>query len=158
MAVEEIPISYLPVLHRMVSRSELLFCSLSLSVVYLSVKPKSTWQLLRPHFETLVSSFVFPQMSFTPAKQELWENDPVDYVRISVGRSSPSSLTLCRFYDVTPSDEYENFASPVSAATSFLLSLASSRTKVTFMPILTFINSVLRSYVSPYLLMFLPLL
>jgi len=44
-------------------------------------------------------------------------------------------------------DEYENFASPVSTATSFLMSLASNRTKVTFMPILSFINTVLRSYV-----------
>jgi hypothetical protein len=51
------------------------------------VKPKSTWQLLRPHFETLISSFVFPQLSFTPAKQEVWETDPVDYIRVSVGQS-----------------------------------------------------------------------
>jgi hypothetical protein len=89
MAVEEIPIPHLPVLYRMVSRLELLFDTLPLSIIYFSVKPKSTWQLLRPHFETLVSSFVFPQMSFTPAKQELWETDPVDYVRISVGQYSP---------------------------------------------------------------------
>ena len=73
----------------MVRRSELVFDTLPLSIIYSSVKPKSTWQLLRPHFETLVSSFVFPQMSFTPTKQELWETDPVDYVRISVGKYSP---------------------------------------------------------------------
>lgn len=46
-----------------------------------------------------------------------------------------------------PIDEYEDFAAPVSAATSFLFSLASSRTKTTFMPILQFINSVLDSWV-----------
>ncbi len=50
-----------------------------------SVKPKSTWKLLKPHFESLVSSFVFPQLSFTAAKEELWTNDPVDFVRTSVG-------------------------------------------------------------------------
>ena len=44
--------------------------------------------MLKPHFETLVSTFVFPQMSFNPIKQELWETDPVDYVRISVGMLS----------------------------------------------------------------------
>ena len=43
-------------------------------------------------------------------------------------------------------DEYENFNSPVSAATSFLFSLASNRTKSTFLPILAFINRVLQSY------------
>ncbi|KAJ6583909.1 armadillo-type protein [Mycena vulgaris] len=90
------------------------------------IKPKSTWTLLKPHVQTLVESFVFPQLSFNAGKQNLWENDPVDYVRISV-------------------DEYESFATPVSAATTFLFSLASNRTKTTFMPILGFINSVLRS-------------
>lgn len=90
------------------------------------VKPKSTWALLKPHFENLVSSFIFPHLCFTPNKQELWASDPVDYVRTSV-------------------DEYENYNSPVSAATSFLFSLASNRTKTTFMPILGFINNILRS-------------
>ncbi|KAK0187704.1 armadillo-type protein [Armillaria mellea] len=93
------------------------------------VKPKSTWTLLKPHFETLVSSFVFPQLSFNTTKQNLWESDPVDYVRISV-------------------DEYESFATPVSAATTFLFGLATNRTKTTFLPILTFINSVLQSNAS----------
>ncbi|KAJ8518430.1 hypothetical protein ONZ45_g4489 [Pleurotus djamor] len=90
------------------------------------VKPMSTWKLLKPHFEKLVSSFVFPQLSFTAAKQERWQNDPVDYVRTSV-------------------DEYENYATPISSATTFLLSIASNRTKSTLMPILAFINSVLNS-------------
>ncbi|KAF9465308.1 armadillo-type protein [Collybia nuda] len=90
------------------------------------IKPKSTWTLLKPNFETLVSSFVFPQLSFNATKQALWESDPVDYIRIAV-------------------DEYENYATPVSAATTFLFSLASNRTKATFMPILGFINQVLRS-------------
>ncbi|KAI3621267.1 nonsense-mediated mrna decay protein [Moniliophthora roreri] len=91
-----------------------------------SVKPKSTWSLLKPHFETLVSSFAFPHLCFTPSKQTLWQSDPVDYVRISV-------------------DEYESYATPVSAATSFLFALAGNRTKTAFMPILGFINTVLRS-------------
>jgi hypothetical protein len=49
------------------------------------VKPKSTWTLLKPHVENLVSSFIFPHLCFTPAKQELWVSDPADYVRTSVG-------------------------------------------------------------------------
>ncbi|EIN12803.1 ARM repeat-containing protein [Punctularia strigosozonata HHB-11173 SS5] len=90
------------------------------------VKPKSTWVLLKPHFETLVSSFVFPLLCFNSSKQELWDTDPVDYIRVSV-------------------DEYETYTTPVSAATTFLFALASSRTKATFESILTFIYSVLRS-------------
>lgn len=52
-----------------------------------SVKPKSTWAQLKPHFETLVSSFVFPQLTFNDQRRQLWEEDPVDYVRMSVGQS-----------------------------------------------------------------------
>jgi importin-7 len=50
------------------------------------VKPKSTWGLLKPHVENLVSSFIFPHLCFTPAKQDLWASDPADYVRTSVGK------------------------------------------------------------------------
>ncbi|KAH9028652.1 ARM repeat-containing protein [Lactarius hengduanensis] len=88
------------------------------------VKPQSTWALLKPHFESLVSNFVFPNLSFTPARQELWQSDPIDYTRTSI-------------------DEYENYSSPVAAATTFLCRLVSSRTKATFLPILGFVNSVL---------------
>ncbi|KAH7924546.1 ARM repeat-containing protein [Leucogyrophana mollusca] len=90
------------------------------------IKPKSTWFLLKPHVDNLVASFAFPQLSFNASKQHLWESDPVEYVRAAV-------------------DEYENFSSPVAGATSFLLSLSSNRTKTAFLPILTFINTVLRS-------------
>ncbi|TFK27591.1 ARM repeat-containing protein [Coprinopsis marcescibilis] len=90
------------------------------------IKPKSTWAQLKPHFETLVSTFVFNQLTFNEARKELWETDPVDYVRVSV-------------------DEYESYATPVSSATTFLLALATNRTKITFMPILGFINNILRS-------------
>ncbi|KAH7915448.1 armadillo-type protein [Hygrophoropsis aurantiaca] len=90
------------------------------------IKPKTTWFLLKPHVDNLVASFAFPQLCFTASKQQLWESDPVEYVRAAV-------------------DEYENFSSPVSGATSFLLSLASNRTKTAFLPILNFVNTVLRS-------------
>ncbi|KAJ7622676.1 armadillo-type protein [Mycena polygramma] len=69
---------------------------------------------------------MFPQLRFNVGRQALWEGDPVPYAGVSV-------------------DEYESFATPVSAATSFLFSLASNRTKTMFMPILGFIDGVLRS-------------
>ncbi|KAF9481128.1 ARM repeat-containing protein [Pholiota conissans] len=94
------------------------------------VKPKSTWVQLKPHFDSLVSSFVFPQLSFNQSRRELWDSDPIDYVRVSV-------------------DEYETFTTPVAAATTFLLSLAGNRTKVTFLPILGFINTILRERRAP---------
>ncbi|KAK2463383.1 hypothetical protein APHAL10511_004609 [Amanita phalloides] len=90
------------------------------------IKPKSTWTLLKPHVQNLISTFVFPQLAFSDSKQASWESDPVEYLRASI-------------------DEYESFNSPVSAATTFLYSLATNRTKATFLPTLTFINNVLGS-------------
>ncbi|KAH7097641.1 ARM repeat-containing protein [Auriculariales sp. MPI-PUGE-AT-0066] len=95
-----------------------------------SVKPKTTWELVKPHFETLVSRFVFPHMCFTQQHRELWESDPVEYARMSI-------------------DEYEEYSSPVSGSTFFLLSLVKSRPKATFLPILNFVNSVLNGQSSP---------
>lgn len=50
---------------------------------------------------------------------------------------------------ITLIDEYESYATPVSAATSFLFALAGNRTKTAFMPILSFINTILRSNAAP---------
>ncbi|KIK50551.1 hypothetical protein GYMLUDRAFT_78463 [Collybiopsis luxurians FD-317 M1] len=86
------------------------------------VKPKSTWMLLKPHFETFVATFAFPHLCFTPTKQALWEGDLADDIRVSVG----------------------DYATPVSAATTFLFSLAGNRTKTTFMLILGFVYNILR--------------
>ncbi|KAG6330261.1 hypothetical protein ID866_8829 [Astraeus odoratus] len=78
----------------------------------------------------LVSRVVYPQLCFNASKQHLWTSDPVEYVRASV-------------------DECENFSSPVSAATSFIISLASNRTKTAFRPMLDFVNNVLSSNPPP---------
>ena len=89
-----------------------------------SVKPNSTWTLLKPHFETLVSRFAFPHLAFTEHKQSLWDLDPVDFIR-------------------TSTDAWEAYSSPVAAATAFVLQLVQSRSKTAFLPILNFVNQVL---------------
>ncbi|GJJ15816.1 hypothetical protein Clacol_010094 [Clathrus columnatus] len=94
------------------------------------VKPKSTWALLKDHFERLVSACVFPQLCFNDSRKETWESDAVDFVR-------------------TASDEYEDYNSPVSSSCNFLMSLARNRTKTAFLPTLTFINNVLRGNAPP---------
>lgn len=86
MAVQEVPVPNHDIYDRVVRLKNYALISVSVNILSThSVKPKSTWALLKPHYESLVSSYVFPQMSYTPAKQELWESDPVDYVRTTVG-------------------------------------------------------------------------
>lgn len=94
------------------------------------VKPKTTWHLLKPHFETLVSSFAFPQLCFTTEKQELWRDDSNEYLRRTF-------------------EEYDDYHSGVSTATSFLLTLAKTRTSATFIPTLTFVQNLLAAESTP---------
>ncbi|RUP50513.1 armadillo-type protein, partial [Jimgerdemannia flammicorona] len=92
-----------------------------------SVKHKTTWQILKPHTETLVSHFIFPQLCFSQEDEELWIEDPVEYVHKKV-------------------DPLEDFHSPVTNAINFLIDLARDRKKHTFMGILGFANNILSKY------------
>lgn len=66
-----------------------------------------------------------------------------------INRCLVAIFSLRRFLLLTsclPLDEYENYSSPVAAATTFLCRLVSSRTKATFLPILGFVNTVLDAH------------
>lgn len=91
------------------------------------VKNKTTWQLLKPHVETLVAHFIFPQLCFSEEDQELWDEDPVEFVHKKV-------------------DPLEDFHSPQTNAMNFLIDLARDRKKYTFMGILNFVNGILNKY------------
>lgn len=86
--------------------------------------------MLKPHAQTLVSRLVFPQLRFNEDKADMFEHDPVEYVRQT-------------------NDEFEDYASPRSAAVNFLITLATTRSKSEFMGILEFVNQVLRDSPSP---------
>ncbi|KAF8746692.1 ARM repeat-containing protein, partial [Rhizoctonia solani] len=93
-----------------------------------SAKAKTTWQVLKPHIQGLVSSFVFPLLVFTDDKAEAWAADPVEYVRFDIA-------------------EFEDYGTPFGMATVFIQSLATTRTKASFGPMLNFIQSILGKYV-----------
>ncbi|KAG0692190.1 actin-domain-containing protein [Suillus ampliporus] len=65
------------------------------------IKLKSMWILLKPHVDSLVANFAFPQLTFNASKQTMWETNPIEYIRASV-------------------DGYENFSSPESLTGSAL--------------------------------------
>ncbi|KAJ2160790.1 Nonsense-mediated mRNA decay protein 5 [Coemansia sp. RSA 552] len=91
------------------------------------VKEKSAWKLLKPHVEGIVEHFIFPQMCFTQEDQELWEDNPPEYVSKRI-------------------DPIDDFGSAASAVTNLLVDLAFDRKKTTLSPILVFINNVLNRY------------
>ncbi|KAJ1877100.1 Nonsense-mediated mRNA decay protein 5, partial [Kickxella alabastrina] len=69
------------------------------------VKEKSAWKLLKPHVEGIVSHFIFPQLCFSESDQELWEDNPVEYVQKRV-------------------DPLDDFGSANLAASNLLIDLA----------------------------------
>ncbi|CAE7142104.1 unnamed protein product, partial [Rhizoctonia solani] len=88
-----------------------------------SAKAKTTWQVLKPHIQGLVSSFVFPLLVFTNDKAEAWASDPAEYVRFDIA-------------------EFEDYGTPFGVATVFIQGLATTRTKASFGPMLNFIQSI----------------
>ncbi|KAI8325447.1 ARM repeat-containing protein [Martensiomyces pterosporus] len=91
------------------------------------VKEKSAWKLLKPHVESIVSHYIFPQMCFAESDQELWEDNPVEYVQKKI-------------------DPIDDFGSASLAASNLLIDFAVDRKKATLSTILGFINSVLATY------------
>lgn len=89
------------------------------------VKPKATWAFLKPHVDTLVSTFIFPELKFNQDLREMWQSDTLEYIRRSV--------------------ELDDSAVPSAASTSFVLQLAQNRGKSTFMMLLKLVNDVLSS-------------
>ncbi|KAG0224632.1 armadillo-type protein [Mortierella sp. GBAus27b] len=90
------------------------------------IRPKNIWALMKPHSETLIMHFIFPQLCFTAADEALWLDDPVEYVHSKV-------------------DKFEDFTSPSAAAISFLGTMSRYRQNA-FMQTLALANTILQKY------------
>ncbi|KAL7049000.1 hypothetical protein ACKWTF_003564 [Chironomus riparius] len=73
-----------------------------------SVSHAHSWKIIKPHAIALIQDVIFPLMSFSEADQEMWEMDPVEYIR--------------QKFDV-----FDDISSPVPAAESLLHSLCKTR-------------------------------
>ncbi|KAI8909993.1 armadillo-type protein [Powellomyces hirtus] len=92
------------------------------------VKPKVTWNIIKPHLEAIIMHFIFPQLCFSQEDQEQWEDDPLEYVHKKID------------------NPLEDFRSPVHAAETLVFSIAKLRSKQTFQPIMNLVNSVITKY------------
>ncbi|KAL9107715.1 MAG: hypothetical protein Q9227_007430 [Pyrenula ochraceoflavens] len=102
--------------------------SLSYTLIYLEecVKPKSIWDHLKPHMETLISHVIFPILCQSDEDIELFEADPPEYLHRKL-------------------NFYEDVSAPDMAATNFLVALTKNRKKQTF-GILAFVNTIVNRY------------
>ncbi|KAJ3125214.1 hypothetical protein HK098_000525 [Nowakowskiella sp. JEL0407] len=88
---------------------------------------KSTWTVIRPQLQNIITYFIFPTLLVTETDMDLWEDAPVEYV-----------VQKNAFFDPTPS----------SAAGELLHNLIKKRKAASFEPIMQFINHVLADYQS----------
>lgn len=104
--------------------------SLSYTLSFLDecVKPKSMWNHLKPHLDSLISHVFFPVLCQSDEDLELFDSDPSEYLHRKL-------------------NFYEEVTAPDVAATNFLVSLTKSRKKQTF-TILNFVNGIVNTYES----------
>ncbi|KAL2914370.1 Nonsense-mediated mRNA decay protein 5 [Polyrhizophydium stewartii] len=93
-----------------------------------SIRKKSTWNMLKPHIPNIITHFIFPLMCFSTQDEELWHDNPVEYIHKKVD---------------PPMDDYK---SPVVAACQLLVAMNKDRFKDAFVPTITIVNQLLSSY------------
>jgi hypothetical protein len=87
------------------------------------VVEKSTWTLLKPYYETLISHLIYPLLCPSNDVLELFETDPHEYIQLNF-------------------DIIDEFDSPDIAALGLLVTFVYKK-KTTLEPIMTFINNQL---------------
>ncbi|KAF3484232.1 karyopherin [Arthroderma uncinatum] len=125
----EILNGYLQEIDKWVSKGQWLSKpSLSYTLIFLQecIKPKVTWEILKPHMENLLAHFIFPILCLSDDDIEMFEADPSEYLHRKL-------------------NVYEEVTVPGVAATNFLVSLTKTRKKQTF-SILTFVNGIVSKY------------
>ncbi|XP_066556946.1 importin-7 isoform X1 [Amia ocellicauda] len=70
-----------------------------------------TWKNLKPHIQGIIQDVVFPLMCYTDTDEELWQEDPYEYIRMKF-------------------DVFEDFISPTTAAQTLLFTACSKRKEV----------------------------
>jgi len=102
--------------------------SLSYTLIFLEecVKPKSMWDNLKPHMDSLIRHLIFPVLCQSDEDLELFTEDPPEYLHRKL-------------------NFYEEISAPDMAATNFLIALTKSRKQQTYV-ILSYVNEVVTRY------------
>ena len=104
--------------------------SLSYTLIFLEecIKPKSMWEKLKPHMDSLIAHLLFPVLCQSDEDIELFTDDPPEYLHRKL-------------------NFYEEVSAPDMAASNFLIALTKSRKQQTFV-ILSYVNQIVTKYES----------
>ncbi|XP_043287357.1 importin-7 [Venturia canescens] len=80
----------------------------SINYINQGVSHAFSWKFLKPHMFEIIRDVLFPILSYSAADEELWNNDPHEYIRVKF-------------------DIFEDFVSPVTAAQTLLHSACKKR-------------------------------
>ena len=50
-----------------------------------SVSHSLSWKEMKPHIPAIVQEIIFPLMCHSDEDEELWQSDPVEYIRVKYG-------------------------------------------------------------------------
>ncbi|XP_058126531.1 importin-7 [Anopheles ziemanni] len=80
----------------------------TLDYIKTAVSHAYSWKMLKPHIIEIIRDVIFPLMSYTDADEELWDSDPIEYIR--------------KKFDV-----FDDFVSPVQSAEMLLHNCCKTR-------------------------------
>lgn len=49
------------------------------------VNHAASWKVIKPHMNAIISEALFPMLCHSDDDQELWEADPIEYIRTKYG-------------------------------------------------------------------------
>ncbi|CAH1785309.1 unnamed protein product [Owenia fusiformis] len=83
----------------------------ALNYINQAISHAFSWKYIKPHMQTIIQEVLFPLMCHSDDDDEMWNNDPHEYIR-------------------TKFDIFEDFISPVTAAQTVLHSAVAKRKEV----------------------------
>jgi len=101
----------------------------SLNYINQGISHAFSWKFIKPYMQTMIQDVIFPLMCHSDEDEDMWCNDPLEYIRIK--------------YDV-----FEDFLSPVMAAQTVFHSATAKRKEV-LNKAMGFCMSILNNTASP---------
>lgn len=103
--------------------------------IFSSVTHAYTWKLIKPNMLDIIKYVIFPILQYTETDEELWEEDPKEYIRtkygtsyrtmISMGdRQRPTKSIQCH---LSVSDIYDDYSTAVPSAQELFFTCCKTR-------------------------------
>lgn len=66
------------------------------SIAIFRVSHGYSWKFLKPHMFEIIRDVLFPILSYSAADEELWNNNPYEYIRVKFGETIIKDFMLLK--------------------------------------------------------------